>query len=100
MYQVRYILTLDHSDYIQIEENQSVKTESKYFKVHVLSLLNKCNFFVQFPILILCFLRRESGYCSIEWSTPSPYTTQNGYFSLTGTEQTGILSQTDVRVNY
>ncbi|XP_023335615.1 uncharacterized protein LOC111706897 [Eurytemora carolleeae] len=43
-------------------------------------------------------IRRESGYCSIEWSTPSPYSTQNGYFSLTGTEQTGILSQTDVRV--
>eukprot|EP00090_Calanus_glacialis_P042171 TRINITY_DN74889_c0_g1_i1.p1 TRINITY_DN74889_c0_g1~~TRINITY_DN74889_c0_g1_i1.p1 ORF type:complete len:203 (+),score=44.16 TRINITY_DN74889_c0_g1_i1:126-734(+) len=43
-------------------------------------------------------VRRESGYCSVEWSTTMPYGAQNGHFSLSGTEQTATLTNADVEI--
>jgi len=46
-------------------------------------------------------VRRESGYCAIEWSTPSPYADQKGYFSLTDAEVAATvtaLAATNVKV--
>ena len=51
---------------------------------------------------MLPFLRRESGYCAIEWSTPSPYADQKGYFSLTDAEVAATvtaLAATNVKVD-
>jgi hypothetical protein len=46
------------------------------------------------------FNRRESGYCSIEWSTPAPYVTQNGYFSMSGIDQAGLLTANDAKEGF
>lgn len=39
-------------------------------------------------------LRRESGYCAIEWGVPPPADTKIGYFSLTEAEATAPIALT------